>query len=135
MRALTLFFACSLVYTLHAQEGVNPYRCEGDAAEAGRTLSLDEIRKLADDLAQRPDSLSSCKAAELYKRLGDGKAHLLYEKAITRAPDEPVFELLYGDYLRLYRGAGQRPLFQQAERHLFSARGKQDHLEPQPEWS
>jgi hypothetical protein len=32
--------------------------------------------------------------------------------------------LIYGDYLRLYRGAGQRPLFQAAEEHLFAARGK-----------
>src|ERR1039457_2467673 len=134
MKVFAVLSVCLLAGSLSAQERANPYRCEGDAAEAGGKLPLNEIRKLADGLAKRKDSRSLCTAAELYKRLGDGKAHSLYEKAIGSAPDEPVYELLYGDYLRLYRGAGQRPLFQEAEKHLFAARGKLELQKPRPEW-
>jgi hypothetical protein len=125
-----LLFACLIAGALSAQERVNPYRCEGTARDVGRTLPLGEVKAKADELAKSSDAVDLCTAAELYKRLGDGKARALYEKAIktdedaNKAAPEPAYELLYGDYLRLYRGAGQRPLFQEAEKHLFAARGK-----------
>lgn len=103
---------------------VNPYRCEGIAKDAGRNLSVGKIRRRADELAKGNSAVDLCAAAELYKRLGDSRAESLYQKAIDLAPYEPAYELFYGDYLRLYRGAGQRPLFHEADEHLFAARGK-----------
>lgn len=113
----------------------NPYRCEGDARTIGRGLSLKDVKDRADELSRIGGAIELCTAAELFKRLGSPRAGALYERAIEREPDEPVYELLYGDYLRLYRGAGQRPLFQKAEKHLFSARGKLLRLKTPPAWS
>jgi hypothetical protein len=116
-------FAAMLVSPAWGQV-VNPYRCEGTPQEAGRILSLKKIRAKAEEFAKRKDAVSLCTAAELYKRLGDSKAFGFYEKAIEASPDEPAFELFYADYLRLYRGAGQRPMFPQAEQHLLRATDK-----------
>lgn len=116
----------------------NPYTCEGVARAQGSSLTLEALRKEADASADQAEKTKSaigyCTAAELYKRLGDPKASHFYERAITAGPDEPAFELLYGDYLRLYRGAGQRPLFQEAEKHLFAARGKLAALQQKESW-
>jgi hypothetical protein len=119
-----ILLVCLLKCPACAQEPVNPYRCEGTAHDIGRNLSLVEVRERADQLAKSGYAVDLCTAAELYKRLGDPKAHSLYERAIGSAPDEPAYEWFYGEYLRLYRGAGERPLFQEAEKHLFAARGK-----------
>ena len=114
----------AMPYVVYGQDSINPFGCEGRAQEAGRKLSLKEIPAQADALAQRTEAVDRCTAAELYKRLGDPKASELYEDAIKTSPNEPAYELFYGEYLRLYRGAGQRPLFPRAEEHLLKARGK-----------
>jgi hypothetical protein len=102
-----------------------------------RNQTLSEIRALADQLSKSKKAVDQCSAAELYKRLGDPQARALYERAIdtdqkskeaSDAEPEATYELLYGDYLRLYRGAGQRPLFPQAEEHLLKARAKLQSL-------
>ena len=132
MKSLFLLFCALLLVSSTHAEDANPYRCEGTAQEAGRLLSLHEMKVKADDFAKRTDAISLCTAAELYKRLGDPSAAEYYEKAIDASRDEPTFELFYADFLRLYRGAAQQPLFPQAEAHLFSALDKLRRLVPNP---
>ena len=120
-------FVCAIWFLAAAcilQGQANPYAVENSATNIARNLSLDQMRVRADQLSQSTQANDLCLAAELYKRLGDPRASTLYEKAIAASPDEPAYELFYGDYLRLYRGAGQRPLFPAAEQHLLNARGK-----------
>jgi hypothetical protein len=119
-----------------AQGRGNPYACEGAAQDESQNASTGEVREKARQYAINTDPVSFCTAAELYKRVGDARAQTYYENAIdadekmnTNEP-EPAFELFYGDYLRLYRGAGQRPLFPEAEKHLLRARAKLDKLYP-----
>jgi hypothetical protein len=97
-----------------------------DASKAGRIEEADA------KFAQA--ALGFCTAAELYKRLGSTNAPTDYQNAIEDAPTEPAFELFYGDYLRLYRGAGQRPLFPQAEKHLVTAAEKLAALKAKAQW-
>lgn len=133
-----------------AQTEENPYACEGAARDLSQNRSLSEIRAAAEQLSKSKKAIDLCTSAELYKRLGDAKTPCLYEQAIdadwkvkrqTGAEPEPAYELFYGDYLRLYRGAGQRPLFPQAETHLLEARSKllkllaERHLTAWPECS
>ena len=56
-----------------------------------------------------------------------------YERQSRRAW-EPAFELFYGDYLRLYRGAAQRPLFPEAEKHLLAGVEKLTQLSERAAW-
>jgi hypothetical protein len=147
--APALAFSLAFAMAVRAQSGDNPYRCEGAAHDLSRNRPLADIRAAAEQLSKSMGAVDLCTAAELYKRLGDAKARSLYEQAIdadNRAKQaiknepEPAYELFYGDYLRLYRGAGQRPLFPQAEEHLLKARSKlkvlgQGHESAWPECS
>jgi len=63
------------------------------------------------------------KIAEMMKRLGDYEAPNYYEKAIAADPEEPCYEVFYGDYLRNFRGA-LTPLFPAAEVHYTEGRRK-----------
>jgi hypothetical protein len=123
MKAVVLCI-CAVLAAISAFGEVSPYACEGTAQEAGRTLSLDQIRAKAKQFEESQEAVGQCIAAELYKRLGDRKALEHYQKAIEANEKEPAFEWFYGEYLRLYRGAGQRPLFPKAERHLLRGRAK-----------
>src|SRR5258707_1104583 len=126
---LLMFIAIGLC--AYGQEQQNPFAAEGTAQDMGHNDSQAQLRSDADRLADNArTAVESCTVAELYKRLGDKKARRFYQKAIDTDPDEPAYELLYGDYFRLYRGAGQRPQFPEAERHLFLAKAKLDRLEP-----
>jgi hypothetical protein len=131
LRMATLAFAFAMV--ARAQPGDNPYACEGNARDLSRNHSLADVRIAADQLSKSELAADRCTAAELYKRLGDSEARVQYEQAIEldgkakqsiNSVPEPAYELFYGDYLRLYRGAGQRPLFPEAEEHLLRARAK-----------
>ena len=120
-RHLALLLALLVAAPAGAQRA-NPYAAEGIALDHGRTHSLRELRAEADALARTATSgFENALVAELYKRLGDPKARAHYERAIAADPREPAWELFYADYLRLHRGAGQQPLFAEAERHLFAA--------------
>jgi hypothetical protein len=135
-----LIFGVVFVFAANGQNQnkVSPYRCEGDAQDAGQNLSEGEVRQKADSLSKGSTALEFCTSAELYKRVGDARAADFYQSAIDADKDEPVYELFYGDYYRVYRGAGQRPLFPKAEEHLLEAsaklakRLKQAHLEKWP---
>src|SRR5204862_497045 len=108
-----------------ATTAVNPYSAEGEVQARSQTATLDELRRWVGDLVKTASSaVEFCMAATLYKRLGDARAAEYYEKATEKDRDEPAYELLYGIYLRLYRGAGIKPLFPAAEQHLQAARAK-----------
>jgi hypothetical protein len=137
----------------------NPFACQDIAREFGAQHSLrdarnearsraDAAKKAEEDATRHRDqglnedadtkmsraALEYCTAAELYKRLGAAETEAQYESAIKVGADEPAFELFYGDYLRLYRGAGQRPLFPRAEAHLLAALEKLAKLSVKVAW-
>jgi hypothetical protein len=119
--------------------GENPYAAEGEAAAIAEPLTVSGLRSIVATLAASARTANElCLVAELYKRLGDVTAASFYERAIAAAPSEPGYELFYGEYLRVYRGAGDRPLFPRAERHLLAARAKlaarRARPGPAPDW-
>jgi hypothetical protein len=61
----------------------------------------------------------SCILAELLKRLGDPEADGAYQAAVESGECEAEHRLLYGDYLRNYRGPGQ-PLIDQAASQYYT---------------
>jgi len=115
---------------VHAQGRDNPYPCERFAQDDSQNASPGEVRAKAKEYATSTTAVGLCTAAELYKRVGDARARAYYENAIGADKPEPAYELFYGDYLRLYRGAGQRPLFPESEQHLLRARAKLAKLHP-----
>src|SRR5262249_51839288 len=128
-----LFLSIVLGLSAYCQQRENPYRAEGTAQMMGHLDSLKQLRTDANRLAKTASTpVEFCTVAELYKRLGDPRAPQYYRKAIDRDPDEPAYELFFGDYLRLYRGADQRPLFPEAEKHLLAAQEKLNRLKRNP---
>lgn len=71
----------------------------------------------------RDRALGYCTIAELMKRVGDLRAPTLYQRAIRADPDEADYNLLFGDYLRTFRGPEQ-PLFGEASEQYDEALGK-----------
>mgnify|MGYP001407195110 CR=1 FL=1 len=77
------------------------------------TASQRDLRQLAARLRpeQQQDSarraFDSCVIGEVLKRLGDPEADAFYRKAVTGDPSNAEYRLLYGDYLRNYRGPEQ----------------------------
>ena len=131
-----LFLLCAVtVLSAAAQQRVDdPYACEGVARGFGQTHSLKKLREAAANLAATAKSAKDfCTLGELYKRLGDGRAREYYDKAIMAAPEEPAYELFYGDYLRVYHGAAERPLFPEAEKHLIAGLEKLSRLKQTPD--
>jgi hypothetical protein len=112
------------------QTTVDPRQCRAAIEEHTQKPSLSEMRENADELATRTDvAVDLCKAAELYKKVGDAKAPGLYEQAIAASPAEPSYSLFYGDYLLNFRGPMQ-PLVGQAEAQLFEAARKLTCADP-----
>ena len=129
------FLACAAILCAGAQQRLeNPYVCEGVARDLGRTHSLKKLRAAVADRAGTAKTANDfCTVAELYKRLGDGRAREYYEKAIRTDPGEPVYELFFGDYLRIYHGAAETPLFPEAEKHLIAGLKKLLRLQQPPD--
>jgi hypothetical protein len=119
-----------LVHRQAAAQRLDPYEAEGIAFDLGRTLSLQQFEEEAARRAKTAaTSVDFGTVAELYKRLGNPLARQYYERAIAADPSEPGWEVLYATYLRLYRGAGQRPLFFDAQHHLAEASRKLDAIQ------
>ena len=59
---------------------------------------------------------AACIAAEKMRRSGDYDATKKYEAAIKYAPKEPGYELLYGEYLRSFRGGMSRGMLKKGLR-------------------
>lgn len=134
MRLLPTFFLL-LTGTASAQElcyseaEIQATTSVGSAVRRAR--SPDEIRRvigevlaLADyrrSLGNPPEfARSRCVVAELMKRIGDLAARRYYESAIELAPENTEYRLLYGDYLRRFRGPLE-PLFLDADRAYADA--------------
>jgi hypothetical protein len=131
--AVVLLFIVAVHPSTVSAQRVDPYEAEGIALELGRTSSLKQLDQEAQRRATAATiGLEFATVAELYKRLGSPLARTFYEKAIAADPREPAWEYFYAAYLRLYRGAGQRPLFTAAARHLFEARRKLEALRRHP---
>lgn len=113
--------------------------CTDDTRLRQRNLQTirDDIRRILEAAAAAnasPDPYSNCVVAELMKRVGDTRATDYYEAAIAADSDEPEWEMMFGDYLRNFRGA-QRPLFHKAERHYLEALRKLKQLQEDRRWS
>src|SRR6185436_7608913 len=95
---------------------------QGEASQR----SLSEIRQRAEELLIERDlpanesvrNRLTCESAELFKRVGDSRADQLYQEVIGGDTMNAEYRLLYGDYLRTYRGPGQ-PLVDQAAIHYY----------------
>lgn len=61
--------------------------------------------------------------AELMKLAGDPRATSVYRDAVSKDPEEPAIDLLFGEYLRNFRGPMQ-PMVGAAERHFSEAARK-----------
>lgn len=129
-----LFLFSIVTLAAAGQQHPDPYACEGGARDLGQTHSLAKLKAAAANLvAVAKTAKDFCTVAELYKRLGDGRAQEYYERAIGADSEEPAYELFFGDYLRLYHGAAQRPLFPEAEKHLIAGQAKLERLQRQPD--
>lgn len=86
-------------------------------------VSQSALRNTVDQLRVAPAvqsrGLQACVIAELLKRLGDTSADRFYREAVTAEPDNGEFRLLYGDYLRNYRGPEQ-PLVDAAATQYYA---------------
>jgi hypothetical protein len=108
----------------------DPYAIQGVAN--GRSLAgiREEIRirlsTIGPDDCKEPEPDRAryyAELAELMKRVGDYRAEIFYECAIKADTEEPVYDFLFAEYLRNFRGA-QHPSFPEAEKHYYDARRK-----------
>lgn len=114
---------------------LNPFECQGryEAATGNRTMAQVrvELQKKFDQLAEtEPASVSAmkyCVIARLKQRLGDSDAGEWFEKAIATDPAEPGYELFFGLYWSMARGA-RAPVLELAETHLYRALDKLEEL-------
>jgi hypothetical protein len=123
---------------------VNPYECYGryqsatgnPRGAASGALPMSQVRV---DLERRLDppyepdepptirAMKLCVIALLKSRLGDSDAADWYEKTIEENPEEPGYELWFGNYYSGFRGA-HRPVLELAEKHFYRALEKLDNL-------
>jgi hypothetical protein len=90
-----------------------------------RQRTLREIRQTAEELTrererrkgQPEDGLLGCRSAELFKRVGDLRSEQLFKAIILEDSQNAEYHLLYGDYLRNYRGPGQSLIDRAAEQY------------------
>lgn len=87
-------------------------------------LSRAELADLASRLMAQPRSADSpglldCETAEVLRRRGDARADSYYRLAIAADPNNGEFRLLFGDFLRNYRGPEQ-PLVDAASDQYYA---------------
>lgn len=113
--------ACASAVVADLVTSSTPSSAKPNEAQKLRPRTTAELRKLAEDLFQRSAeskdtsarSLLKCRSAEMFKRSGDRRAESLYVELIRDEPANAEYYLLFGDYLRNYRGPGQ-PIFGRA---------------------
>src|SRR5260370_28258669 len=109
---MRLFLYFLVAISAAGRESLDPYGCEGAARDLGQTHSLKKLRAAEANLASTAKTAKDfCTVAELYKRLGDGRAREYYDKAIQKDAEEPAYELFYEDYLRIYHVSVHVPPF------------------------
>jgi hypothetical protein len=124
-RVRVALFLVTLFASPALAQRVDPYAAEGRAQDLARANSLSELTVVAHQLAETARTAHDlATVAELFKRLGAPGAGEYYERAIAADPQEPGLEILLAQYLRVNRGAGQRPLFYAAQEHLLEASRK-----------
>ena len=115
---------------------LNPYECLGryEAATGNRTIGQirQETEKRLKDLdnPNEPKSVNAmkhCVVAMLMSRTGNGDATKHYELSVQNAPEEPGYELWWGSYYSLYRGA-RGPVLETAEQHYYASLRKLEAL-------
>jgi hypothetical protein len=110
----------------------NPFGAQDAAIKFSKGKSSSELhQEIERQISGASTADQFCYLAELMKRNGDYRASQYYEKAIRAEPDEPAYELFYGEYLRNFRGP-LRPLFPGAEKHLLQAKAKLQRLKNGP---
>ncbi|OYW72338.1 MAG: hypothetical protein B7Z37_25120 [Verrucomicrobia bacterium 12-59-8] len=103
-----------------------------EALALSRSMNTVELREYIEKRTRLMEQTARdlCMTAELMKYAGDGRATEYYQYSIQAAIDEPGYEMLFGDYLRINRGPG-RPLFPQPEEHYLSGLRKARQAEKQ----
>ncbi len=128
---------CALPQLARAEDPeLNPYECLGryEGATGNRTIAQikQEIQKRLRDLdrPEEPKSVNAmkhCVVGMLMSRAGDGDAPLHYELAVKNAPQEPGYELWWGNHFGMFRGA-RGPVAETAEQHYYAALEKLEAL-------
>jgi len=115
---------------------INPYECLGryEAATGNRSMAQvrEELEKRLHPLFDKDEphsvrAMKLCVVAKLEARLGDGDASEHFARAISENPEEPGYELFYGELYSGYRGA-RGPVLETAEDHYYLALKKLDAL-------
>jgi hypothetical protein len=84
----------------------SPSQRQRPAADLRRRV-LELRTELERSTGVRNRARRACVIAEMLKRLGDPGADASYRQAVTLESSNAEYRLLYGDYLRNYRGPGQ----------------------------
>jgi hypothetical protein len=92
-------------------------RAIGIVTAQGLLAAHAEINKMLKKQPPISSAFEFVYVAELMKLTGDYRAPVYYQKAIDADPQEPASELLFGEYMRNFRGPLQ-PLYGAAESHL-----------------
>src|SRR6186713_2967086 len=114
----------------HAEDPeINPYECLGryEAATGNRTIGQikQEIDKRLPEL-DKPDepksvnAMKHCVVAMLMSRAGNTDAPKHYEAAVENDPNEPGYEMWWGNHYTLFRGA-RSAVTETAEPHYYEA--------------
>jgi hypothetical protein len=115
---------------------INPYECLGryEAATGNRSMSQvrDELEKRLHPLFDKDEphsvrAMKLCVVAKLESRLGDNAAGEHFAQAVAENPEEPGYELFYGELYSGFRGA-RGPVTESAEDHYYRALEKLDAL-------
>jgi hypothetical protein len=115
---------------------INPYECLGryEAATGNRSMSQvrEELEKRLHPLFDKDEphsvrAMKLCVVAKLEARLGDNSAGEHFAQAVAENPEEPGYELFYGELYSGFRGA-RGPVTETAEDHYYRALEKLDAL-------
>jgi hypothetical protein len=134
-------FALALPRVAHADPvdkgpEINPYECLGryEAATGNRSMAQvrEELEKRLHPLFDKDEphsvrAMKLCVVAKLEARLGDNAAGDHFAQAVAENPEEPGYELFYGELYSGYRGA-RGPVLENAEDHYYRALEKLNAL-------
>jgi hypothetical protein len=115
---------------------INPYECLGryEAATGNRSMSQvrEELEKRLHPLFDKDEphsvrAMKLCVVARLEARLGDDNSADHFAQAVAENPEEPGYELFYGELYSGFRGA-RGPVLEKAEDHYYRALEKLNAL-------
>ncbi len=110
-----------------AASGPDPLNGRESAMKLIANEGLEGARKAIDQMMSANPPVSSpyqlSYLAELMKLTGDPRAPSVYRNAVGKDPQEPAIDLLFGEYMRNFRGPMQ-PMMGAAEKHFFETARK-----------